>query len=1112
MNYTELIYEKLESFIRKYYTNELLRGLLFFTGLGLIYFFLTVLIEHFLWLKPSGRTVLFYIFLLVEALLLARFILYPAARLLKLNKGIGYAEASAIIGNHFSEVGDKLLNFIQLSADAQKSELLLASIAQKAENLRLVPFTRAVNYRSSLRFLPLALLPLLVIAFFYLSGRGDVISGSFSRVVNYNRQYLPPAPFAFQIENKQLVTEQNVDFTLKVRTVGRVIPENVRMIIGDETYLMEDAGSGMFSFTFSSPAKDMQFRLQANDVSSPDYNLDVVEVPTIAEFDMMLNFPPYQNRKPERVKGTGNAIVPEGTVITWNVKALATDRVVWQNSAGRTLFASDDEGFTIRKKIAADTEYEVITSNNKLRDYERLQYKISVVRDQHPGISVSAAPDSLGVGRNYLLGELSDDYGLHKLQIVYYPQQNPKSALKASLPVKKDIYDRFVFAFPGKLPVEEGVSYEYYFEVFDNDALHGYKSSRSTVFNSRIATEQEKQDEQFQQQNASISGMEKSLRSQDKQLSEMEKLRKLGKEKDNLEFKDQQKVKDFIKRQQQQDEMMKEFAKKMQENLSKTDADKKDEFRDELEKRLENAARDLEKNQRLLDELNKLNEKIQSEELFEKMEEFKQNSKNQTKTLEQLVELTKRYYVEKKAEQLADKLEKLADKQVKLSDNQQNSFEKQKEINKEFEDLRKELDELQKENNELKSPMDIPNDEQKEKNISEDLKKAGEELQKNDAQKAKPKQKSAARQMREMSQKMAESMAGGEMEQMEEDVKMLRQILDNLLAYSFVQENLMKEFKGLKRGSPAFNKNLRVQQDLKQQFRHVDDSLFAMSMRNPKIAENVTKEVGNVHYNVDRALESMVESQVARGASHQQYAVTSANKLADFLSDTLNSMQMSLSGSGQGKPKSGQGKGDMQLPDIIQKQQGLGEKMKEGMKKPGEGQKPGEGKKPGDGQKPGQGEKPGQSGQKSGKGQGSEGMDGEGDARAIMEVYKEQRQLREALQRELEKKGMSGSGQAALDQMKQLEKQLLNKGFDNQTLQRALQIKYELLKLEKAMQLQGEEKKRQSETNRKDFNASAPQLPKALQEYLNSIEILNRQALPLRSIYNQKVQEYFKNQ
>ena len=36
----------------------------------------------------------------------------------------------------------------------------------------------------------------------------------------------------------------------------------------------------------------------------------------------------------------------------------------------------------------------------------------------------------------------------------------------------------------------------------------------------------------------------------------------------------------------------------------------------------------------------------------------KSGSKNQTKSLEQLVELTKKYYVQKKAEQLKDKLDK----------------------------------------------------------------------------------------------------------------------------------------------------------------------------------------------------------------------------------------------------------------------------------------------------------------------------------------------------------------------------------------------------------------------------------------------------------------------
>ena len=65
------------------------------------------------------------------------------------------------------------------------------------------------------------------------------------------------------------------------------------------------------------------------------------------------------------------------------------------------------------------------------------------------------------------------------------------------------------------------------------------------------------------------------------------------------------------------------------------------------------------------------------------------------------------------------------------------------------------------------------------------------------------------------------------------------------------------------------------------------------------------------------------------------------------------------------------------------------------------------------------------------------------------------------------------------------------------------------MKLNTAVQQQGQENKRQSETNKKEYNNQSNALPSALLDYLNSIEILNRQSLPLRSNFNQKVQEYF---
>ncbi|OAB28676.1 hypothetical protein FBFR_07180 [Flavobacterium fryxellicola] len=1076
--------------------NELMRGTMFFVGLGLLYFLLTLFVEYFLWLKPIGRTILFWTFIGVEVYLLFRFILFPLFKLFKLQKGIGYNQASAIIGSHFAEVSDKLTNFLQLAnsnEQQEKSELLVASIEQKASALQPIPFGNAISYGGNKKYFPLAVIPILLLAFFFVSGNSSMISQSLNRVVHFNSAFLPPAPFKFIVLNTDLQTDQGKDFILRIKTEGKIVPENAMIFIDDESYFMESSKAGEFQFKMVKPAANFLFHVEGNAITSPEYELKVITVPTIANFEMQLNFPSYLNKKQETIKGTGNAVIPEGTLVTWKMSTQATQSVVWQDERSKVTFSKAVNNFFLSKSILQETDYQILTSNEKVKNHEKLNYKLSIVKDQFPTINVNHPPDSLKVAKNYIVAQIADDYGLSKVQVVYYERERPQAAKRGTIAVKKAAFDQFVFSFPSNLAVEQGVSYDYYFEVFDNDVIHNFKSTKSAVFTNRVATQDEKEDQILLQQNENISGLEKSLKNQDKQISEIEKLQKTGKEKENLDFKDQQKVNDFIKRQMKQEEMMKEFTKKMNDNLEHFKTDKKDELKEELQKRMDKAEKELEKNQKLLDELKELNDKIQNEELLSKLDKYKQNSKNQTKNLEQLVELTKRFYVEKKAEQLGDKLGKLAEKQDKLANEEkENNGDKQDDINTEFDNIQKELNDLEKENKELKSPLEIPNESAKEESIKNDLKKAAEQLKSGKREQAKPSQKSASKKMKEMSEKMAQSMEGAEMEQLQEDVAMMRQILDNLLAFSLSQEDLMKQFKKYKSGSPAFNKNIKIQQDLKQQFKYVDDSLFAMSLRNPKIAEDITKEIGNVIYNVDKSLSSLTDAQVPKGLSHQQYTIAAANKLADFLSDMLNSMQMQMSGMASGKPKPGQGQG-MQLPDIIKKQEGLGDKMKEGMK----GEKPGEGEK---GSKGTQG--------KSGDGS-QEGEGGEGDAQAILEIYKEQKQLREALQKELDKHGLGGNGQSALEQMKHIEKQVLNKGFKNETLQKILNVKQELLKLNSAVQQQGEENKRQSETNKKQFNNQSNALPAGLLDYLNSIEILNRQSLPLRSNFNQKVQEYF---
>lgn len=1098
MESKSVIYSKLEAFIRKFYTNEIIKGSLLFIGLGLLYFIFTLLVEHFLWLSTTGRTILFWLFVAVEVFLLVKFIAFPTFKLFKLQKGINYIDASIIIGNHFSEVGDKLLNFLQLSNTNEQSELLLASIDQKANALQPIPFVNAIDFKGNKKYLPFAIIPILLFVLFYVTGNSSVIENSLNRVVHYETAYTPPAPFAFQLLTNDLKVEQNKSFTLKVITKGNVVPEQIKIYFNNESYFLEKNANSQFEYTFENVKSSTDFYLEANSITSNNYSLEVVNVPTIVDFSMRLTFPSYLRKASETIKGNGNAIVPEGTLITWNIATKATDYIRLE-SENSFEFKNNNGLFSLSKNIRSDFNYQIITSNQSVLEYEKLGYSITTIKDQFPTISAQIAPDSLNLKEKVIIGNVSDDYGLAKLQVVYYDVNNREDLIRTNLPVKNELVDRFVYIFPTGLRLEEGKKYDYYFEVFDNDQVNGSKSSKSSIFSHYELTQTEKEDKTLQEQQENINALEKSLQNQDKQLSELDKLQKLNKEKSNLDFKDQKKIQDFIDRQKQQEELMKEFSKNLEENLDEFKTEN-NEQKEELQRRFEEFQKESEKNEELLKELEELSKKLQKEELFDKADKLKQNAKTQKMNLEQLVELTKRFYVEQKAQQLADKLQKLGDKQEKLADDKQNnSKENQENINKEFDDIKEELNQLDKENESLKKPMDLDVDDKEQENIEEDLNKATQELEQNNKEKASPKQKSAGEKMKEMGAKMSASMMSAGMEMMQEDAQLLRQIVDNLLTFSFDEEKLMKETKEASKTNLQFNKALKKQQSLKVQFKHIDDSLFSVALRNPMISEVVFKEVGEVHYNIDKALEVLAENNIYKGTSHQQFALSSANKLADFLSNVQSQMQMQMSGMGQGKPKPGSGQGDMQLKDIIKKQGELGEGMKKGMK-PGEQEGDQKGEKPGD-------MNAGESGQS-----GSEGENGqEGNAGKILDILKEQKQLREALEKQLKKEGLWGIGQNALNQMKDIEKQLINKGFKNETLNMMMNLKHELLKLEKAIQQQGEDNKRKSNTNTDSFNGTSTPLPSQLKDYLNSIEILNRQSLPLQPNYNQKVQEYFKS-
>ena len=1101
------IQQKLHQFTRKYYTNEFIKGTILFFSFGLLYFFFTLFLEYFLWLKPTARTFLFWAFVVVELFLLIRFIAIPIFKLIGFRNGISFAESSKIIGAHFPEVEDKLLNILQLKDNTNKSDLILASIEQKSLELQPIPFVKAIDFKQNKKYLKYTIVPVLVYVISLFTISNGSLTESLERVVNHRTAYNPPAPFTFIIENKTLKVIQGKPITIVVKTVGNVTPSEAKILFNNQQYYLQNNEDASFSYTFSDVQKPISFYVEANGIQSQEYQINVIGTPTINNISLSLDYPYYTNRKDEVVQNTNNLVVPEGTKITWKVKTNQTQELAFIQNQKREIFESTSlDNFEFTKRIKRPLSYQISSSNENLLDYEKLQFAIDVVKDEFPLISVSSNIDSISRGTAQFAGQISDDYGIKKLQLVYYQEDNSNIKQQIELPITKQNIQTFFYQFPDGLQLSKGVNYELYFQVSDNDAVNGNKSTKSKIFNYRQKTEEEIEQELLQEQRNTINDLENSVQRQKKQQEQLENIQQELQNKKSINWNDKKKVESFIKRQEQYKKMMQRQTDKLQENLDeKTEKDKTlQEKKEDLKERIKELKK-LEKQQKLLDEIQKMADKLNKEDLVQKAKELAQQNKQQQRSLEKTLEMVKRFYVEQKTMQIANKIEELSKKQESLEKSQENNLEAQKEIKKEFDEIKKELQELDKDNEKLKEPMELPDVEDEKEKVEEELNKAEENLKNQQQQKAKQNQKQSSKKMKEMSAKMQKSMMEMQGEAMEENIEDLRKILENLVIFSFQQEQLMSKFSETSTSHPDFGKDLKKQNEIKTYFEHIDDSLYVLAMRVPKISTKIQDDLSTAHYNLDQSLYNFSENRFNNGISNQRYVMTATNNLADYLSNILNNMQNNMSMK-MGKGKKGKGQG-FSLPDLIKKQESLSEKMKDGVKK---GEKKGKGKegnKHDNNGKKGEGNK----GNKTGKGEGDANNDLNGE---LYEIFKQQTQLRQELQDALKeneqgKAGGKANAKKALKSMEELENEILEKGFNAATLQKMQNLNYELLKLDKAALEQGKDKKRKSTSNTLENRRNNIKALKFKKQFYNQIEILNRQSLPLQQNYKKKVRAYF---
>ncbi|MGB5429693.1 DUF4175 family protein, partial [Eudoraea sp.] len=611
------ILDKLNKFSRKYYTKLLLKGGLLFIAFGALYFMAILGIEYFFWLNSEGRFILLLLFLVVEAYLLYRYIAVPIFYLLKLKKGISNKEASLLIGIHFREIGDKLYNLLDLAEDNDRSELLLASIKQRSDNLTMVPFTRAINFKDSFKNLKYITIPVLSLLVLWFSGNLSSFFGSYERVINYDTAYEPPAPFVFRLLSGELQVLEDSSFTVQVATEGKVKPTEVYIVVKGKEILLQKVND-LYEYTFTAPLSTTKFFFKANDVDSRTYELKSLKAPSIQFFEITLDYPSYTKRPSDILKGTGNATFPEGTRVSWKLKGRNTDEIVLDSKDTTIALNNEENEFSLSKTIYNEFYYSLSTSNKNVANYEKLDYQFRVIKDAFPSIAVKKVTDSINPNMAYFIGEASDDYEVRAIRLICYADNNKEDKQTILLGAPSANYNQFYYTFPTGLTLEEGKAYTYYFEAIDNDAIHNGKTSKTQLFNTKLLDNNELNNKELEAQQAIIKGMDDSMEKFKAQEQSLKELNRGQKEKNSLDFNDQMKVKEFLEKQQDQEQLMQKFSRELKDNLESSD--KEDKLSKMLKERLERQEIEAKKNEKLLEELNKVADKIDKEELSKRLE------------------------------------------------------------------------------------------------------------------------------------------------------------------------------------------------------------------------------------------------------------------------------------------------------------------------------------------------------------------------------------------------------------------------------------------------------------------------------------------------------------
>lgn len=450
---------------------------------------------------------------------------------------------------------------------------------------------------------------------------------------------------------------------------------------------LRQSGQDGFLFLASALNGDLEYRVRAGWVRSPDYRIRVLEHLQALGYRKLYEPPAYTGMPLQReVSSNGDLAALTGTRVTLEVRHRrpgAVGNLLFTAPAG-ALGPGAVRSVALRESAAAQLSASMLlresgTYRVELRDeaegdgWVSDTFHIKVVPDLEPAVRLLSPPEAIELPpdmRVTLIIDCVDDFGLTELALVHgRPGDDPTRATLAEWEQGKEARVTYNWNLE-EVQLLPGQELHYYLQVLDNDPLNGPKVGETEVFTIRFPSIAEMYANAEEKRREEIVTLEDALETQEQLRRELQKVAQEMLREDKISWEKEQEIEGLLEQQEDLAEKVEQIQQSLGQSRQRMENQNlfSMEMIDKVQE-IQDLARQIqgEEFRQLLQRMHQALQEVDRQELQKAMEQMKITQEEISKTLDRTLQMLRQLLAEERIDRILQMMAELQARQEEIN-------------------------------------------------------------------------------------------------------------------------------------------------------------------------------------------------------------------------------------------------------------------------------------------------------------------------------------------------------------------------------------------------------------------------------------------------------------